>query len=90
MFLLELCQLLLSPREFRLCRSCVLFGRHVVQHYDVALLKVETIQMVQRILGLLSVSLATGGGSARLLTSMTSSKTTNAVPLVFGSFPMRI
>lgn len=96
-FLLELGEFLLSSRKLRL-RSCrVLLGGHVIEDDDIAFLQMEAVQMVKSILGLSRRTERTpwckgtpNERKARPLTSMTSSKTTNAVPFVFCSFPMRI
>lgn len=52
MFLLELCQLLLSSRQLCLSGRCILFRRHVIQHHDISFLQVEPVQVVKSIFGL--------------------------------------
>lgn len=59
---------------------------------DVTFLQVETIQMLESVLGLCdaAVSSCGDGGQGSKRTSITSSNTTNAVPFVFCSLPIRI
>ena len=50
----------------------------------------ETVQMIKRVLRLTEENKILAMVKHKALTSITSSKTTKAVPLVFGSFPIRI
>lgn len=55
MLLLQLRQLLLSASKVGFSCSGILLCGHMVQDDDVALLKMEAIQMVQRIFGLCEI-----------------------------------
>lgn len=52
MLFLQLSKLFFSSSQVCLSSSSILFGRHVVENDDVALLKMETVQVIQCILGL--------------------------------------
>jgi hypothetical protein len=47
MSFLQLRKLFFSPGQISLCRGCILLRRHVVEHYDIPLLKMETVQVVE-------------------------------------------
>lgn len=52
MLLLQPQQLLFSGRQISLRSSGVLLGWHVIEHDDVTLLKMETVQVIERVLSL--------------------------------------
>lgn len=62
----------------------------MIQDYDVTFLEMETIKMVQGILGLREKVRMATEKPRYVRTSITSSNTTNAVPLDFCSVPIRI
>lgn len=52
MSFLQLRKLFFSPGQISLGGGCILLGRHVVEDYDIPLLQMETVQMVEGVFGL--------------------------------------